>query len=53
MVLGPGLAAVGGIGAGQLAAALGPDRTAVDHHLPGSSLGSRAHHPDQGGMDPA
>src|SRR5215211_4565685 len=35
MVLGPGLTAVGGIGAGQLAAVLGADRTTVDHHVPG------------------
>ena len=53
MVLGPGLAAVGGVGAGQLAAAPGPDRAAVDHHVPGRGLGSRAHHPDQGEMNPA
>src|SRR5215212_8500964 len=50
VVLGPGLAAVGGVGAGQLAAALGPDRTTVDHDVPRGGLGSRAHHPDQGDM---
>lgn len=53
MILGPGLAPVGGVGTGQLAAALGADRTAIDHHVPGSGLGSCAHHPDQGDMDPA
>ena len=53
MVFGPGLAAVGGIGAGQLAAVLGADRTTVDHHVPGRGLGSRAHHPDQSTMNPA
>src|SRR5215218_2082819 len=34
MVLGPSLAPVGEVGTGQLAAALGPDRTAVDDHVP-------------------
>jgi hypothetical protein len=43
-----------GVGAGQLAAALGPDRTTVDRHAPGRGLGSGAHHPDRGDMvDPA
>src|SRR3954454_4538420 len=41
------------VGAGQLAAMLGTDRTTVDHHVPGRGLGSRAHQPDQGDMDPA
>lgn len=40
VVLGPGLAPVGEVGAGQLAAALGPNRTAVDDHVPVSDLGS-------------
>ena len=52
VVLGPGLAAVGGVGTGQLAAALGPDRATVDDHVPGD-LGSRARHADQDGVDPA
>src|SRR5690349_10747382 len=46
--LGAGLAPVGRVGAGQLAAVLGADRAAVDHHVPGRGLGSRSHHPDQG-----
>src|SRR5215217_7745859 len=32
---------------------LAPDRTAIDHHVPGRGLGSGAHHPDQGDVDPA
>ncbi|MFZ1428868.1 MAG: hypothetical protein WAS21_19090, partial [Geminicoccaceae bacterium] len=48
VVLGPGLVAVGGVGAGQRAAALGPHRTAVDHHVPAGGLGPAADHADQG-----
>ena len=51
MVLGPGLAAVGGIRPGQLAATFGADRTTVDHDVPRGGLRPRAHHPDQGDMD--
>src|SRR3712207_116204 len=51
MVLGSRLAAVGGIGAGQLATALGADRTTVHHHVPGGDLRSRTDHPDQDDMD--
>src|SRR3954466_5535544 len=53
MVLGPELASVRGIASGQLAATLGPDRAAVDDHVPCSDVGPRAHHPEQGDMDPA
>src|SRR3954452_13959080 len=53
MVLGPELAAVRGIASGQLAATLGPDRAAVDDHVPWSDFGPRAHHPKQGDTDPA
>jgi hypothetical protein len=51
VIFGAGLAPVGGIGAGQLAAALGPDRTAVHDHIPCRDRGPRAHHADQDNMD--
>ena len=51
VVLGPRLAPVRRIGAGQLAPMLGPYRAAVDDHVPGRGLGPCAHHLDQSGMD--
>jgi hypothetical protein len=53
VVLGPGLAPVGRVRAGQLAAPLGADRTAVNDHVPRGDLRSRAHHPDQDDADAA
>ena len=52
MVLGAELAPVGRVGAGQLAAMLGPHRTTIDHDVPRHGLGPGAHHADQDGVDP-
>ena len=40
MASGPELAPIGGVGPGQLAAALGTDRTAVDHDIPRPGFGA-------------
>src|SRR4051794_4372742 len=42
-VCGSGLAPIGGAGAGQLAIAFGPNRAAVNDHVPSSELATWAH----------
>ncbi|TWA53578.1 hypothetical protein FBZ84_1324 [Azospirillum baldaniorum] len=53
MVLGPGLAAVGRVRPGQLAAPLGPHRATVHHEVPCGGVGAGARHADEDSMDTA